>query len=1071
MKPVVARAKLSPPRLSGALARERLFGELDRIMRQPALWVWAPPGAGKTTLLATFAEARGLHCLWFDIDRGDRDLPSFFRHLALAAGVSARRSRCLPAPSGSGVTDLDGFARDYFRKLFAGLVEPALLVFDSYEESDTPELAEVLRSAMEQLPGHVNMAVLARHPPSARFARLQADGRLALLAPEALRLTPEEGAALGLQAGLSREIGMVVHRQAQGWAAGMRLLLEQMRRAGAVDATAPTADSLQGVFDVFAQQLFERASARAQRILLDLALLPDSTRDMACALCQDEMAGDVLEHLAQRHLFVERRRIASGLQDEACAYAFHGLFRAFLRHQLLRLRGADQARLLALRSARLLEQRGRREEALASYLEAREWTDCTRVLAVLAPGMLQAGRAAVLAARIGELPAAAVEGDATLHYWMGRACTAREPRVARNWLQRAFELARDSGDRRCATQAAAALIETVLAEHASIEPLGRWVPALAQALDAPRPFDAPGPFDDDNAELRALTALFGGTLYLHGDDASLVPLARRLCALLSECADANLAAAACTWLLSYASNLGKLELAGQVLARARPLLDDPGVTPMQKGVCAYFIGWTHVAGVDLEHAEEACVRLEQLGSQSGIGSLLRYPAVIRFWMHALRHCASGMHESIAAYDTAAQPAQPYDVSTLNMMRGFAAMMERQPASALQWTQVALATYDRAGSPWHRPLARAVIAWACIELGDLDQAGRTLTQMRDIGARVRLRLYDVYVLQAQARLALEQPEESAAAALRRLFSSARRHGVGHPMRFLPGWLPLLCDAALRRGIECGYVKSLVRTYRLPAPAPDLERWPWPIRIRVLGGFQIEIDGQPLIFAAKAPRKVLALLKAMICLGRREVRDHQLIDALWTEDEADGARAAFNVTLHRLRRLLGDADAIIVHEGCLALNRQRVWVDACAFEHLLCQNSAQPHGTTEDIERALELYRGPLLPADREESWAAPARERLRAKFIHHIARHARMLEDTGRRDDAVALYLRGLDADGLSEVFYQGLMRCHRDDGRPAEAMILYQRFRQTLSASLGIQPSHETDALAGSIGAPLSRAM
>jgi len=1065
MKPVVALAKLSPPRLSGALPRERLFGELDRIMRRPALWVWAPPGAGKTTLLATFAEARGLHCLWFDIDCGDRDLPSFFRHLALAAGVSARRSRCLPAPSGSGATDLDRFARDYFRKLFAGLVEPALLVFDSYEESDTPELAEVLRIGMEQLPGHVNMAVLARHPPSAGFARLQADGRLALLAPEALRLTPEEGAALGLQVGLLHDIGIALHRQAQGWAAGMRLLLEQVRRAGAVEATALADDSLQGVFDVFAQQLFERAPGRAQRILLDLALLPDPTRDMACTLCQDEMAGDVLEHLAQRHLFVERRRIASGLQDEECVYAFHGLFRAFLRHQLLRLRGADQARLLALRSARLLEQRGRREEALASYLQAREWTDCVRVLAVLAPGMLQEGRAAVLAARIGELPAAALERDAALHYWMGRACAAHEPRVARDWLQRAFELARDSGDGRCAIQAAAALIETALAQYASIEPLGRWVPALAQALDAPEPFD------DGDAELRALTALFGGTLYLHGDDASLVPLAQRLCALLSECADANLAAAACTWLLSYASNLGKLELAGQVLARARPLLDDPAVTPMRKGVCAYFVGWTHVAGMDLQRAEDACVRLEQLGSQPGMGALLRYPAVIRFWMHALRHGAAGMHESIAAYDRTAQPAQPYDVSTLHMMRGYAAMMERRPASALQWTQVALAAYDRAGSPWHRLLARAVITWACIELDDLDQAGRTLAQMRDIGARVRLRLYDVYVLQAEARLALERPEESAAAALRRLFSSARRHGVGHPMRFLPGWLPLLCDAALRHGIECGYVKSLVRTYRLPAPAPDLERWPWPIRIRVLGGFQIEIDDQPLTFAAKAPRKALALLKAMICLGRREVRDHQLIDALWAEDEADGARAAFNVTLHRLRRLLEDVDAIIVHEGCLALNRQRVWVDAYAFEHLLCQHTVQPHGAAEDIERALELYRGPLLPADREENWAAAARERLRAKFIHHIARHAQRLEETGRRDDAVALYLRGLDADGLSEVFYQGLMRCHRDAGRPAEALILYQRFRQTLSASLGIQPSHETDALAGSIGAPLSRAM
>ena len=56
-------------------------------------------------------------------------------------------------------------------------------------------------------------------------------------------------------------------------------------------------------------------------------------------------------------------------------------------------------------------------------------------------------------------------------------------------------------------------------------------------------------------------------------------------------------------------------------------------------------------------------------------------------------------------------------------------------------------------------------------------------------------------------------------------------------------------------------------------------------------------------------------------------------------------------------------------------------------------------------------------------------------------------------------MRGIDADALTESFYQGLMRCHAALGRPADAASVYQRLERTLSAELGKQPSASSRSL------------
>lgn len=74
-------------------------------------------------------------------------------------------------------------------------------------------------------------------------------------------------------------------------------------------------------------------------------------------------------------------------------------------------------------------------------------------------------------------------------------------------------------------------------------------------------------------------------------------------------------------------------------------------------------------------------------------------------------------------------------------------------------------------------------------------------------------------------------------------------------------------------------------------------------------------------------------------------------------------------------------------------------------------------------------------------------------------HGAFLEGERRDEEAIALYLRGLDADAVVEPFYQGLMRCYHRLDRLPEAAAAYRRLKQALAATLGLPPSAGTEKL------------
>src|SRR5438034_4802613 len=107
-------AKISRPKLYGALRRKRLFELLDRCRAHPLVWIAAPPGAGKTTLVASYLEERKVSPIWYQMDAEDGDPATFFYYLALAAArFTPRKRRPLPLLRPEFLSDLPAFTRRF----------------------------------------------------------------------------------------------------------------------------------------------------------------------------------------------------------------------------------------------------------------------------------------------------------------------------------------------------------------------------------------------------------------------------------------------------------------------------------------------------------------------------------------------------------------------------------------------------------------------------------------------------------------------------------------------------------------------------------------------------------------------------------------------------------------------------------------------------------------------------------------------------------------------------------------------------------------------------------------------
>jgi LuxR family transcriptional regulator, maltose regulon positive regulatory protein len=240
---------------------------------------------------------------------------------------------------------------------------------------------------------------------------------------------------------------------------------------------------------------------------------------------------------------------------------------------------------------------------------------------------------------------------------------------------------------------------------------------------------------------------------------------------------------------------------------------------------------------------------------------------------------------------------------------------------------------------------------------------------------------------------------------------------------------------------------------------------PIRIYALGRFDIVLEGTPLRFISKAPRKVLGVLKGLICAGGRGLSQGTLQDAFWPRSDADLARRALNTSVYRLRQLLRRKEAVVLSDGWIMLDPALCWVDAWTFE----QGIVEPRDPAA-LHSILRLYGGMLLN-EVDHPLAFEPRERLRRKFTQAVLQLGQTYERSGELASAIALYDSALDIDCTPEDVHRALMRCLAREGKPAAVGAAYQRCRTMLWRHFATGPSPATQTIYREAAQPRQQVM
>ena len=250
--------------------------------------------------------------------------------------------------------------------------------------------------------------------------------------------------------------------------------------------------------------------------------------------------------------------------------------------------------------------------------------------------------------------------------------------------------------------------------------------------------------------------------------------------------------------------------------------------------------------------------------------------------------------------------------------------------------------------------------------------------------------------------------------------------------------------------------------------------------LLGPPRIEREGRPAILKYNRARALIAYLALEPGFHTRD----SLAELFWPDEATAQGRDKLKRMVFELREALGESciegDRYVVRLAPLST----VWVDAITFEAdtdpvitslapneapAIEQRAARTTAAWRDVldrcERAVELYRGPLLQGLRIddapdfESWLEGQREAYVRRLVLSLSRLARGRTQGGRTAEAIRHAHRLVEVAPYHEPGWQQLIELLMRDGRRDAALYELDRCRRALARELDAEPQAETLAL------------
>ena len=948
----------------------RLFRLLDHGKDFPVTWICGPPGCGKTLLVSSYLTAGRLRPLWYRFDESDIDLATLFQYLSWAAPA---RGEVLPIFTQEYQREFLVFARNYFRKLFVKLKAPFVLVFDDYQQvPDDGVMHAVIGVAAAELPEAGRIVIVSREEPPAAFARLRAHQQLHLLGWSDLQFTLSEALALSGEA--PRAAIEVAFEMTHGWAAGLVLLMAQpTQQTEAISAAVAANRGL--LFDYFAGEIFKKTPPAIQDFLLQTAFLPSIAVTAAEELTGNRTAANVLLGMKRSNYFIQH----SG--GGTTTFRYHPLFREFLLAQSRAKFSLQRLHEIHVHAAGIVDRLGEHDMAAQLLLDGHCWEEFSTFIVRRAETLLQQGRQHLLTTWIAQLPAAMLSQPALL-YWRGMAMLSSAPQTCYLDFERAFHLYREQGDVAGCYLSWAFLVCAYHFNASTCALSDRWM-SLLEDLMREHPFPTP------EIEVLVSGAMICALAYRKPHPAQMAPWVARWQQLKGVSLDPAMRMCVLSFQVVYHTQLAQFTSARAVALEAIALAKEPGgaadVIAMANMTNAWYALYTGSSAERRMTIDEAIEYLRVIGLRGAQWHVLlclgAFAALSDEDLMAARPYLEQLELDREQYGVGIQCwHESFMVRKALLLDDIEQARQRQ----LEMRRLS----ELSGSPRMQLSTELLSAQVFHLCHEADEARACIDRIYALAAELSNPFFEFSVRLVDAQLLLENgPRAEGIELLRQAMALGRRHHIMHTHNWRRSVMTRLCQESLSAEIEPEYVRELIELRNLSPDRStfDAMTWPWPVRVNTLGTFAVFKNGVLLEWHGKAPRKPLALLKAIIAFGARKVPEHKVLDLLWPDLEGPQARFALKTALYRLRSLLGSQDAVLRENDTLELNPRRCWLDLWAIELSLAEPardklpaSANPTA----LGPAVALCNAQFLD-DNDVAWPTHYVDGLKRKVSRHL----------------------------------------------------------------------------------------
>jgi DNA-binding SARP family transcriptional activator len=173
----------------------------------------------------------------------------------------------------------------------------------------------------------------------------------------------------------------------------------------------------------------------------------------------------------------------------------------------------------------------------------------------------------------------------------------------------------------------------------------------------------------------------------------------------------------------------------------------------------------------------------------------------------------------------------------------------------------------------------------------------------------------------------------------------------------------------------------------------------VHVCLLGGFSVSVGGQPIEEHWRL-RKAKTLVKLLALAPGHWLHRDIVVESLWPNAEPEAASNNLHQIVHNIRRMMGPESVAIHGEVVRLCPAGGLSVDVDLFEQAAAR--ARRSSDIAELQDAIAIWTGSLLPEDQYASWAEEHRERLAETHAALLILLGSKLSERGDQEAALAI---------------------------------------------------------------------